>query len=72
VGLKAKIVGGLAVSAEIGYSPFAAAALVDKQKTHDLVQTGIDGGNIDPPSGMRPARGGLGRELDFLVGIEWL
>ena len=72
VGLKARIVGGLAVSAEIGYSPFAVAALVDKQKTHDLVQTAIDGGNSATVSGMRPARGGLGRELDSLIGLEWL
>lgn len=71
-GLKARVASGFAVSAEVGYSPFAAAALVDKQKTHDLVQSAIDGGNIDPPAGMRPARGGIGRELDFVVGLEWM
>jgi hypothetical protein len=71
-GLKVRVAGGLAISAEVGYAPFAVAALIDKQKTHDLVQSAIDGGTLDPPSGMRPARGGIGRELDFLVGLEWM
>jgi hypothetical protein len=71
-GLKVRVAGGLGLSAEIGYAPFAAAALVDKQKTHDLVQGAIDGASLDPPSGMRPARGGIGREVDFLIGVEWL
>jgi hypothetical protein len=72
LGLKVRLWGGLALSAEVGYAPYVAAAVVDKQKMHDLVQGAIDGQSIDPPAGTRPARGGLGRGLDFLVGIEWL
>jgi hypothetical protein len=71
-GLKVLLVGGLAVSAEVGYSPFLAAGVVDKQQTHDLVQSSIDGQAVDLSPGMRPARGGLGRGVDFLIGIEWL
>jgi hypothetical protein len=72
VGLKVRLVGGLALSAEVGWAPFIAAAVVDKQKMHDLVQSSIDGHMVDPPVGARPARGGLGHGLDFLVGVEWL
>jgi hypothetical protein len=72
VGLKVHLWGGLGLSAEVGYSPFVAAALVDKQKMHDLVQSAIDGQSFEVPAGSRPARGGIGRGVDFLVGIEWL
>jgi hypothetical protein len=72
LGLKVRLGSGLALSAEIGYAPFVAAALVDKQKMHDLVQGAIDGQSIDSPVGTRAARGGLGRAIDFLVGVEWL
>jgi hypothetical protein len=72
VGLKVRLWSGLALSAEVGYAPYIAAAVVDKQKMHDLVQGAIDGQSIDSPVGTRAARGGIGRGLDFLIGIEWL
>jgi hypothetical protein len=72
LGLKVNLWHGLGLSAEVGYSPFVAAALVDKQKMHDLVQGAIDGQSFETPVGSRPARGGMGRGVDFLVGVEWM
>jgi hypothetical protein len=71
-GLKARLARGLGVTAEVGYSPFVAAALVDKQKTHDMVQSAIDGTSVPPTAGSMPSRGGIGQELDVLFGVEWM
>jgi hypothetical protein len=71
-GLKASLVRGFGLCAEIGYSPYAVAALVDKQQTHDDIQAGIDGMTVAPTAGSMPSRGGVGRELDVLVGVEWM
>jgi hypothetical protein len=71
-GVKVRYFRRLALSGEIGYAPFMAGVVVDKQRMQDLEQSAIDGQNVEPPPGERPARGGLGHGIDFLVGLEWL
>jgi hypothetical protein len=72
VGVKVMLGKGFALSMEAGYSPFAAAVLVDQRRTKELAQAAIDGTAVDLSPGARPVRGGVGRGFDFLVGLEWL
>ena len=69
-GLKFRPINGLNLGAELGFTPYTLAGVVDTDRL-DSLQKNISGTNPPPPLGS-VARGGAGTEFDASLLIEWM